>query len=104
MSKNIFRYVFAPSVRMEEVEASLVLAIMATESLHGQSDVRLDAAHAFDAAKRTCVIDADTAVGRDLNRLFVGFLNREFGEDSFQVEHVATDVSTEHTPGEHIHT
>ena len=88
---------------MEEIEASLVLAIMATESLHGQSDVRLDAAHAFDAAKRTCVIDADTVVGRDLNRLFVGFLSREFGEDTFQVEHVATDVSVQHTPGEHIH-
>ena len=104
MNQKIFRYVFDPSVPMEEIEASLVLAIMATESLHGQSDVRLDAAHAFDAAKRTCVIDADTQVGWNLNRLFVGFLSREFGEDSFQVEHVAPDVSIEHTPGEHIHT
>ena len=104
MTGAIYKYTFAKSVSMEEIEASLVLAIMATESLHGQSDVRLDAAHAFDVAKRTCVIDADTVVGRDLNRLFVGFLSREFGEDAFRVEHVATDVCTQHTPGEQIHT
>ena len=35
---------------------------------------------------RKCVIDSSTAVGRDLNKLFVGFLQREFGEDAFHVE------------------
>ena len=104
MNQRIFRYVFDPSVPIEEIEASLVLAIMATESLHGQSDVRLAAAHDLDAAKHTCVIDAETVVGRDLNRLFIGFLSREFGEDSFRVEHVAIDVSIEHIPGEQFHT
>ena len=29
-----------------------------------------------------------TAVGRDLNRLFVGFVRREFGPDSFRVTRV----------------
>lgn len=86
MTADIYRYSFGPSVPFEEVEASLVLALMATESLHGQAQVRLDAAHAAD--KRTCVIDASTPVGRDLNCLFIGFISREFGEDSFQVERV----------------
>ena len=98
MSAEAFRYSFAPSVPFEEVEASFVLAIMAVESLHGQTQVRLDAAHAADAAKRTCVIDASTPVGRDLNRLFIGFISREFGEDSFQVERV--DEHHHHQPQE----
>lgn len=88
MSADVYRYRFASSVSFEEVEASLVLALLATESLHGQSQVRLDAAHAVDADKRSCVIDASTAVGRDLNRLFAGFVTREFGADSFEVERV----------------
>jgi hypothetical protein len=82
----LYRYTFAPDAPIEEVESSLLLAILAAEGLHGEADVRLDAAHYFDAAGRTCVIDATTPVGRDLNRLFVNFLRREFGEDCFQVE------------------
>lgn len=88
MNSEIYRYSFAPDVPIEEVEASLVLAIMAAESLHGQTDVRLDAGHALDAEKRFLVVDAATQVGRDLNRLFLGFISREFGEDSFRVERV----------------
>jgi hypothetical protein len=89
MNAEIYRYSFAPSVPFEEVEASLLLAIMAAESLHGQTQVRLDAGHALDAEKRCVVIDAATVVGRDVNRLFAGFISREFGEDVFQVERAA---------------
>ena len=88
MSANIYRYRFADGAVFEEVQAALVLAIMATECLHGESQVRLDAAHFLDLEQRACVIDAGTLVGRDVNRLFVGFLRREFGEDVFHVERV----------------
>jgi hypothetical protein len=94
MKGNIYRYTFVPEVPVEEVEASLVLSVFAAESLHGESQVRLDAAHAFDAAGRTCVIDAGTAVGRDLNCLFVGFLRREFGEQAFRVERLGGAART----------
>ena len=90
MSSGIYRYSFAPAVAADEIEATLVLAIVATESLHGTSQVRLDAAHAFDAQERVCVIDARTGVGRDLNRLFTGFVAREFGESAFEVRRVDT--------------
>lgn len=89
MSADIYRFKFAPTVPFEEAECSLVLAIMAAESLHGATQVRLDASHAVDADKRCCVIDASTSVGRDLNRLFIGFISREFGPDAFTVERVA---------------
>lgn len=62
---------------------------MATESSHVESQVRLDASHAVDADRRSCVVDASTPVGRDLKRLFIGFINREFGPDSFSVERIA---------------
>ena len=88
MTKDIYRYTFQDAAPLEDIEASLVLAILATESLHGEAQVRLDAGHHFDPDRRACVIDAGTAVGKDVNRLFTGFLRREFGDDSFTVEHV----------------
>ena len=88
MTKELYRYTFTPEVSIEDVEASVVLAVMATESLHGETQTRLDAAHYLDSIKRACVIDAGTSVGQDLNRLFTGFIGREFGPDAFTVERV----------------
>ena len=85
---RLYRYKFSETVPLEEVEASLLLAILTAESLHGQAKVRLDAAHYLDPVERACVIDAGTSVGRDVNRLFVGFLNREFGADAFTVHRI----------------
>ena len=95
MTKELYRYEFPPEVPLEEVEASLLLALLATESLHGEVQVRLDASHFLDPDRRACVIDAGTPVGRDINRLFVGFLRREFGEDAFTVGHVDSAASPE---------
>jgi len=95
--KDLYRYAFTSGVPMEEVEASLLLSLMATESLHGEAQTRLDAAHHLDPTKRACVIDAGTPVGRDLNRLFTGFLSREFGADVFVVERIEEH---EHFPQE----
>lgn len=86
MTKELYRYSFPPHVPVEDIEATLLLALWGTESLHGESQVRLDAAHFLDPERRACVIDASTPVGRTVNRLFVGFLRREFGPDSFRVE------------------
>jgi hypothetical protein len=88
MCKELYRYSFEPDVLPKDIESSLLLAILATESLHGEAQVRLDAGHVFDSAKRACVIDANTPVGRDFNLIFVGFVRREFGEDAFHVERV----------------
>jgi hypothetical protein len=88
-----YRYSFASHITVEDVEATLVLAVLAAESLHGESDVRLDAGHAFDAAARRCIIEAATPVGRDLCRLFTGFLRREFGDSAFGVERADFEVA-----------
>jgi hypothetical protein len=88
MASDLYRYAFDEAVPGEEIETTLVLSIFAVEALHGESQTRLDAAHAFDGKRRRVVIDATTAVGRDLNRVFVGFVTREFGPGSFRVERV----------------
>lgn len=86
--RDVYRYEFAKEVPAVEVETTLVLSIFGVESLHGEAQTRLDVQHAFDAKRRTVVIDAATAAGRDLNRLFIGFMTREFGPGSFRVERV----------------
>lgn len=88
MHPALFKYSFSESLSMTDVESAFVLAILATESIHGESETRLLAEHTMDLDKRACVVDAGTEVGRDLNRLFVGFLRREFGDDSFNLERV----------------
>ncbi|WP_439630592.1 hypothetical protein [Gemmata sp.] len=92
MSPPKYRYTFDPGVPVGDLEETLLLAVIATESLHGESQTRLDLDQAFDAAARAAVVDASTDVGRDFNRLFVGFAAREFGRRSFQVERVAAKL------------
>src|SRR5262245_35367701 len=88
MFTDLYRYQFGTDVRIEDAEAALLLALVAVEGLHGESETRLDALHALDRGARTCVIDAATDVGRDLNRIFVGFLRREYGDESFDVRRI----------------
>jgi hypothetical protein len=88
MTKGIYRYCFDARLSLEEVEDTLRLALLATEGLHGEAQVHLDASHAFNSTRRSCVIDATTTVGVDFNRLFTQFLRREFGPESFQVERI----------------
>lgn len=94
MSQEVHRYKFEASAPADEIESTVLLAILAAEGLHGQSQVRLDASYAFDSEKRTCVIDASTDVGRDVSRIFAGFAIREFGEAAFTVTRVEKEVTT----------
>ncbi len=85
MNREIHRYEFEASVSADEIESTLLLAVLAVEGLHGRSRVRLDAKYCFDTDKHACVIDADTIVGQDISRIFTGFAIREFGESTFAV-------------------
>jgi len=90
MRSDIYRYVFNDSVPIEEAEATLHLAILAAESLFGESRVRMDAAYSIDENARVCVIDAANEVGRSICHIFTGYLIREFGQDRFTVRAVTT--------------
>ena len=96
MQRDIYRYVFDSGVDFSEVTATLDLAFIAIESLHGESRARLDARFTSEPSRRTVVLDATTPVGQALNQVFVGFARREFGEDAFAVRRVeAVSTSSE---------
>jgi hypothetical protein len=97
MTKELYRYSFSLQVPIEDIEATLLLALWGAESLHGESRVRLETAHFLDTDKRVCVIDAGTPVGLSFNRLFTGYLRREHGQDAFRVERV-TEGSAQAKP------
>jgi len=95
MKKDMVRYTFARSVSMREVEETLLLAVLAVESLFGESTVRLDASFSVDSSCRACVIDASTEVGRAICRVFTGFVSREFGSEAFKIERVDSPPAKE---------
>ena len=86
MNREIYQYRFKNGTSMQDVEDTLMLSTIAAEALHGRSEVNLDAKFRLDRKKRICEVSAGTEVGRDIARIFTGFLTREFGEDSFRVE------------------
>lgn len=79
------RYVFKPSIPITAVESSLILALWSCESLHGEARVQLEAFYEFQPDGRHLVIDSGTVVGQDLNKLFTGLMQREFGHAAFAV-------------------
>jgi hypothetical protein len=88
MPQLVYRYTIGASVPAEEVEVTILLALIATEALHGEVESRLDVSHTYDPDRRVVAIDAATPAGRDLSKLLAGFLSTEFGAGSFTVERV----------------
>jgi hypothetical protein len=88
MTTQLFKYTFEASLAMTDVEQAFIMAIFATEAIHGECQTRLSAEHFLDIEKHACVVDASTPVGRSLNKLFTGFLRRGCGEDGFRVERI----------------
>ncbi len=86
MPDTVFRYTFAESIPMVEVEETLHLALITARILHGEEQVRLHARYTLDRRSRRCVVDEGSAVGLDLNRILLGFLRREYGDDGFALE------------------
>ena len=97
MTPTIFRYRFDRKISPRDVEESLLLAVLAAEGLYGTARVEMDAACRID--KDTChyVVDATTEVGRDVARIFTGFLIHEFGREAFAIDALESDSSP---PGE----
>lgn len=85
MSDQVYHFEFKPGLDLREIRRSLDLAALAAEILHGADAVRLDGKHRFDGRARRCLIDGRGTPGRDIARLFTGFMTREFGPRSFRV-------------------
>ena len=92
-TKTIQKFSFKESVDLEQAEGTLLLSIIATEALHGQAAVRLEARYLFSNEKRACVIECRGKVSDDVIKIFTGFLIHEFGEDAFGVSCEAKEVA-----------
>lgn len=86
MAPSVYRFQFDPAVPIAEVEHTLLICLLAIQSLHGDAGARLAVGHHLDRRRRICVVDGRTPEGRDLAKLLTGFLSREFGEAAFAVE------------------
>jgi hypothetical protein len=98
MNDGIYHFTFGPSVPLDEAEETLQLALIAAEALHGQPQVRLGAGYYMDPAKRGCAVNANSPAGRDVCRIFTGFLTHEFGESAFTVRRA--EAKAEHALAE----
>ena len=83
--KTIYRFQFQRHVPLARAEATLMLALVAAEALHGQPNVRLSVCYLFGKEKHACVIDGDNAIARQIVLIFTQFLIHEFGESAFQI-------------------
>lgn len=92
MQRVAYHYKFTAGVDMSAVTETLLLAVTAAEGLHGRAKVNLDAEFDLDEGRRECRIGAGNDVGRDIARIFVGFLSSDVGEEAFQVRRVNAEV------------
>lgn len=88
MANTAVRFTFADSAPMDEVAGTLQLARIATESLHGEDRMRLEAAFTINRVTRACIIDAACEVGRTLALIFGGYARREFGRDAVSMDRI----------------
>lgn len=86
MDNSIVKFAFKDSVPMTEVEATLRLALLAVQSLHGEDRLRMEAHVNIDHARHTCLIDTAPEVGQTLAVIFAGYARREFGEEAIVIQ------------------
>lgn len=79
MVRTVYKFTFDDSVAMDDVEQILALSIIPMESIHGESAMMVDGRFAVNKRRRTCLIDAESQLGKDLARVFAGFLNAKAG-------------------------
>lgn len=82
---DFYSYRFQPDVNLDDVDSALLLAMFATESLHGQQAF-LDHNLEFDRDERKLFVEARTDSQKDFNKVLVGFLRAEFGDEGFDVD------------------
>lgn len=88
MKHEVYRFEFTARVGMDDVQHALDLAALAVESLYGRALMKMEQPYYVNTGGRFCVVDADTALGRDIAQVFTGFMRHGFGEGGFTVERV----------------
>lgn len=77
---------FKTTIPTRDIQKTLYMSVVNTESIFGKAQVQLDAPYSFDFEKRVCAVDGTTEAGQALAKNFISWLTRAFGADSFKVE------------------
>ncbi len=85
MTRAVYRFTFSRAADLVEAEATLHLALYASEGLFGSARVRLEFGYQLDASRNAMLVDATTEVGSVVARIFTALLLREIGEGAFEV-------------------
>jgi hypothetical protein len=88
MTTDVYRITINCAAKVSDAEQTLHLAILAAEGLFGEAQVRMDTAYHLDEPRRVLIIDASTAVGRVVLRMFIALLLHEIGCDAFTIRRV----------------
>lgn len=86
MTHDVYKYIFNEAIPAQQLEDTFLLAFLAVECLHGRSRARMDIRFTPDKPNRIYTIDTSTDVGRDLNRIFIGFATIEYGASAVKIE------------------
>ncbi|NQT35249.1 hypothetical protein HQ587_08670 [bacterium] len=100
MNKTIYHYQIMDGIPMNAVKDSLLLSVMAAESLYGRPRINLEARFRLERVSRVYIIEAGSKIGETIARVFTGLLIREFGEQAFKVERKETSLEVETTAEE----
>jgi hypothetical protein len=84
---------FDPSVAMADVEATLRLATVAAEGLHGEDRIRQEVRTRIEPRLRSCMVDTTADSGRTLATVFGEYVRREFGDQAVEMSKLVTDIS-----------
>ena len=96
MIRDIYRFHFDNSVSLDGIEKALAISVIAVEAIYGEAAMRIDGVFGVDRRSRTCTIDRETDLGRDLAKVFTGFLRLSMNPGRYEVE----QDETHGTPGD----
>lgn len=85
MSTQTYEYRFDTKIPVQELEDTLMLSLIAVESIFGHSRVRMDGHFELDKTNHRCRIDCSNEVGTHLARIFTGYATREYGEGAVNI-------------------
>ena len=85
MTDRIFKFKLADHVNFTEAEATLGLARIAAESLHGRDRLIFEHKVTVDRAANEIFIATSGIAGYEMAVIFSGFMWREFGRENVRV-------------------
>jgi len=84
VQRTLYRFRFRSDIPIAEIDASLLLAYFAVEGLHGEAEAQRFVMTGIGP----CVIDVSTPVGRDLAKILMAFVHRQFGDSAFLIQQI----------------